>query len=415
VSIIAYITNQFPSAVEPYVIDEIAALRERGVKIITASGQWVEPGSLSPSYRRLAEETIYLQPVTVVVFLQALTFLLCRFRRVSDLLARALKDREPIRRRVHAVAHTLLGAVFAVRIKDAGVEHIHVHHGYFSSWVAMTAARLLNIGFSMTLHGSDVLLHGAYLDVKLKNCDFCATVSEYNRHYLLAHYPRVPATKILLQRVGVECGGHLAKRAHHRRNGQIEMLAVGRLHPVKDFEFLVKACELLKERRIPFRCRIAGDGPERDKLEHAIRDVNLDDRVQLLGHIAPERLGEYYKGADLVVLTSRSEGIPLVLMEAMARGKLVLAPDITGIPELVRDWENGFLFRAGSLEDFVSRVDLINQAWPALSYVRRGARLTVSQSFNREKNLESFCNFLLHRVPAPARCAIDESPVLQQI
>jgi len=415
VSVIAYITNQFPSPVEPYVIDEITALRERGVQVITASGQRVAPSSLSVQQRRLAEQTIYLQPMTVFAFVHAAAFLLRRFTSVSDLLARAMRGREPLRRRAAALAHTLLGAVFALKIRDSGVEHIHVHHGYFSSWVAMTAARLLNIGFSMTLHGSDLLLHGAYLDIKLKNCDFCATVSEYNRRYLLAHFPQVPAGKIVLQRVGVECDRRLAARAYHRRNGHLEMLAVGRLHPVKDFEFLVKACELLKEREIPFRCRIAGEGPEREKLESTIRHVNLDDRVELLGHIAPERLGDFYKDADLVVLTSRSEGIPLVLIEAMARGKLVLAPDITGIPELVRDWENGFLFRAGSLEDFVSRIDLINQAWHALSYVRRGARSTVTRSFNREKNLESFCDFLLHRVPAAERCGNHENPVLQQI
>jgi hypothetical protein len=148
-------------------------------------------------------------------------------------------------------------------------------------------------------------------------------------------------------------------------------------------------------------------------VNETIGSASLTECVELLGHIPPQRLNEYYKSADLVVLTSRSEGIPLVLMEAMARGKLVLAPDITGIPELVRDWENGFLFRAGSLEDFVSRVDLINEAWPALSYVRRGARSTVARTFNREKNLKHFCDFLLDRLPAHARGNKHASAVLQ--
>jgi hypothetical protein len=63
------------------------------------------------------------------------------------------------------------------------------HHGYFGSWIAMTAARLLNVGFSMTLHGSDLLLNGTYLDVKLSNCTFCLTVSEYNRAYINKRFP----------------------------------------------------------------------------------------------------------------------------------------------------------------------------------------------------------------------------------
>jgi colanic acid/amylovoran biosynthesis glycosyltransferase len=413
VSMIAYITNKFPSAVEPYVVDEVRALRERGVRVITASGHAIQRESLGPEERKLAEETLYLQPLDLGTLLKALWLLLREFGQVRDLLVRIARGREPLRQRVRAIGHTLLGGVLALRLRGTGIEHVHVHHGYFSSWVAMVAARLLKIGFSMTLHGSDLLLHGAYLDVKLGSCDFCATVSEYNRRYLLRHYPEVPASKIVLQRVGVQCGGRLTSHAYHRRNGHLEMLAVGRLHPVKDFEFLVRACERLRERHIAFRCRIAGEGPDRHRLEKTIGSASLTECVELLGHIPPQRLNEYYKSADLVVLTSRSEGIPLVLMEAMARGKLVLAPDITGIPELVRDWENGFLFRAGSLEDFVSRVDLINEAWPALSYVRRGARSTVARTFNREKNLKHFCDFLLDRLPAHARGNKHASAVLQ--
>jgi colanic acid/amylovoran biosynthesis glycosyltransferase len=415
VPVIAYITNQFPSAIEPYVTDEITGLRRRGVTVITASGQEVRANSLDPRLKKFAEQTLYLRPLTVVNLLQAMVYVSGRARRLTDLLKRIVDGKEPLRQKCAALVHTLLGAKLALALKQRGVEHIHVHHGYYSSWVGMTAARLLNIGFSMTLHGSDLLLHAAYLDVKLANCDFCATVSQYNRDYLLAHYPEISASKIVLQRMGVECGGRLTAQSHHRRNGHIEMLAVGRLHPVKDFPFLLHACELLKDRAIPFRCRIAGDGPDRKKLEAVIDGTALQHHVELLGHVDAERLGDYYKESDLIVLTSRSEGIPLVLMEAMARGKLVLAPDITGIPELVRDWENGFLFRAGSLEDFVARVDLINRAWPALSYVRRSARATIHRSYNRKKNLVSFCDFLLDRVTATPRCASNEDPVLQQV
>ena len=100
------------------------------------------------------------------------------------------------------------------------------------------------------------------------------------------------------------------------------------------------------------------------------------------------------------MLTSRSEGIPLVLMEAMARGKPVLAPAITGIPELVLDGKNGFLYRPGSLEDFVARVELIPTTPNPLSATCAAARQHVLQHFNREKNLAAFCNFLLQQIIA---------------
>ena len=125
------------------------------------------------------------------------------------------------------------------------------------------------------------------------------------------------------------------------------MLAVGRLHPVKDHAFLLRACHELKTSGADFACLIAGEGPERPWLEHLIRNLGLEDQVKLLGHLSRQQLDACYELCDLVVLTSRSEGIPLVLMEAMARGKIVLAPAITGIPELVKDGETGFLYRAG--------------------------------------------------------------------
>ena len=128
--------------------------------------------------------------------------------------------------------------------------------------------------------------------------------------------------------------------------GSLTLLAVGRLHPVKDHAFLIEACRQLQSFDVRFECMIAGEGPERRHLEVLIRKYGLEDRVTLLGHVRREQMGSLYDRADLVVLTSRSEGIPLVLMEAMARGKIVLAPAITGIPELVITGKSGFLYQA---------------------------------------------------------------------
>ncbi|HEY2116008.1 MAG TPA: hypothetical protein VGJ51_13010, partial [Candidatus Angelobacter sp.] len=106
---------------------------------------------------------------------------------VGELLSRALlRGKEPPTRRLKALLHTWLGAYYAVLLQKRGVEHIHVHHGYFGSWIAMVAARLLGIAYSLTLHGSDLLVNGSYLDAKLKNCRFCATISEFNRDYIRA-------------------------------------------------------------------------------------------------------------------------------------------------------------------------------------------------------------------------------------
>jgi glycosyltransferase involved in cell wall biosynthesis len=118
---------------------------------------------------------------------------------------------------------------------------------------------------------------------------------------------------------------------------------------------------------------------------------------------------------DVVVLTSRSEGIPLVLMEAMAYGKTVLAPAITGIPELVHDGETGFLYRPGSLSDFVNKLHMIRSSSPALSGLRRAARQHVLEHFDREKNLAALADLFVSRISSKQRTDLHENPVLQQI
>jgi glycosyltransferase involved in cell wall biosynthesis len=339
---------------------------------------------------------------------------------------------------VKALVHTLLGACYAVCLAGRGVDHIHVHHGYFGSWIAMVAARLLGVEFSMTLHGSDLLLQKAFLDVKLENCAFCRTVSEYNRRYILEHYPEIEAQKVVVSRLGVALVPNVrwfVLRTETRRS-DFTLLAVGRLHPVKDHAFLVRACAQLQERGVNFECSVAGDGPERRHLESLIRRLSLDTQVTLLGHVARNQMDSLYQRADVVVLTSRSEGIPLVLMEAMARGKLVLAPQITGIPELVIAGKTGFLYAAGSMEDFVDRLLFIHSLIQAehttdhlrsdvhssllsatrqLDWVRHAARVQVRHNFNCNTNLKSFGDLFISRIAARRECLPHEDFVLQQI
>src|SRR5438034_11187779 len=124
---------------------------------------------------------------------------------LGDLFLRALiRGGESPLRRLRAVLHTWLGAYCALSLQGRGVTHIHVHHGYFASWVAMVAALLLGINFSMTLHGSDLLLHAAYLDTKLKHCNFGTTISELSRRYMLDHHPDDDPAKIAVCRMRVE-------------------------------------------------------------------------------------------------------------------------------------------------------------------------------------------------------------------
>jgi len=423
---VAYLANQFPCPVEPYVGEEIAELRRRGVRVIAGSVR--RPATTAG--QRTPE--VVLQPLRITVLLRALLLCAGRWKRLSPLLVRIIFcGSEGPAQRLKAVLHTGLGACYAVQLRKRGVKHIHAHHGYFGSWIAMTAARLLNVGFSLTLHGSDLLLHGAFLDTKLKHCDFCLTVSEFNRRYLLQRYPGVTPGRVRVSRLGVALSEREPWSPARKLGARLALVAVGRLHAVKDHAFLVRACAQLRAHGVGFECCIAEDGPERRHLELLIRKYALQDHVTLLGHVPREQMDSLYDRADLVVLTSRSEGIPLVLMEAMARGKIVLAPAITGIPELVIPGKTGFLYEAGSLGDFVARLLSIHSllrspdsaercmgALPPgreLDWVRFAARVQVVHNFNRRKSLKSFSDDFLRRVILRKESLPHEDSVLQQI
>jgi glycosyltransferase involved in cell wall biosynthesis len=197
---------------------------------------------------------------------------------------------------------------------------------------------------------------------------------------------------------------------------------------VKDHAFLVRACTRLRDRGLDFECLIAGEGPERRRLEILIRESRLQDRITLLGHIARPEMDALYWRADVVVLTSRSEGIPLVLMEAMMRGRIVLAPAITGIPELVIPGKTGFLYAPGELLDLVAKIFLLEKlmcredrnAVSRLDWMRHAAQVQVVHNFSHWKNLARFSDRFVQLMPRRNLAkqhwsAHDENLVLQQI
>ena len=415
---VIYLANSFPETVESYVGEEIRELRKHGIHVVPCAVRRPKSG---PATLLEWNETRYCFPINVVTAVLA-TWTLCRHaRRLQDLFRRILGGEESLGRQIRTIAHTWLGAYLAVLTRDQEVHHIHVHHGYFSAWIGMVAARIVGASFSMTLHGSDLLVRADYLDAKLANCRFCYTVSEFNRQYLVSRYPQIDPGKVLLRRLGVDV---TLWRPHGQMPARdtFTILSVGRLHPVKNHAFLVLACRFLKSRGMQFRCAIAGEGEERKRLEQLILRLDLQQEVNLLGHVPREQLPALYASADLVPLTSHSEGIPLSLMEAMASGCVVLAPGITGSPELISDEKDGLLYSPDSMDNFLSKLELVFSRGAALDEMRIAARSKIKSRFNGALNLASFAQDFVSRIEkswAPAASSFEnhhhEDSVLQQI
>lgn len=398
---VATISMCFPSIIEPYAFDSIEALRRQGVKVVSFSISKPPADEVSYSLKGYLQETIYLRPLRVVPLIKAAVFSLWFMRQLKDIYVRVLLNgnEDPLRR-LKALSHIWLGVYFTLLLQPFHVKHIHAQHGYFGSWAAMIASRLLKVPFSFTLHGSDLLIDQVYLDLKIAECDFCFTISEYNKRYLLERFAPNDPGKILVNRMGVETGtgtGEEGPRGRHDPDRSFVIVCVGSLRPVKNHEFLIRGCAELKKKGVDYSCLIIGPGEQKRRLQELIENLGLVREVKLLGFVDKAQLDEFYSMSDIVVSTSHSEGIPLVLMEAMIRGKPVLAPNITGIPELVKDEETGFLYQSGSLDDFVNKLLSVRDRRDQLEDLGRCAREYVSIKFDKARNLDSFATILIGR------------------
>jgi glycosyltransferase involved in cell wall biosynthesis len=301
--------------------------------------------------------------------------------------------------RVKALHHLLLGIHFSLLLREKAVFHIHAHHAYSSSFIAMVAAKLLDITFSITLHGSDLLISKHFLELKIHESKFLFTISDYNKRQIIQRYGKRYENKISVIRLGVDTqlfDNHRAYKNHKQKHMLI--LAAGRLEKVKNFLFLVENLAEAKKRSIIFTCLIVGDGSQKRRLEKLIKKNDLTQNVKLLGICSKEILYRLVRTADVFVMTSKSEGIPQVLMEAMNTYTTVLAPKITGIPELVIDKKTGFLFTPDDKEDFLDNLESIYKNTNAAPTVLLAAKKHLTEFYDEHKNLHDFLNTFITKV-----------------
>jgi len=278
----------------------------------------------------------------------------------------------------------------AAQLRRDGIGHLHTHFISEPADLAELVTRLTAIPFSISAHAKDIYLSVADdLRRKLRAARFTVTCTEFNRKTLSAIAPDAVVHRMYH---GVD---HDIFHPRHRVASEKTplILAVGRLREKKGLDTLIDTCSLLRERGQPFRCEIAGYGEEREKLLARIEHRGLADRVTLPGKLTREQLLERYARAAVFVQPSRiaadgdRDGIPNVLLEAMAMGVPVVASRVSGIPELVSDGHNGLLVEPDdpmALADAITRLLSV----PGLcKQLGRNARETVSESFDNDRNL----------------------------
>ncbi|MFI5316438.1 MAG: glycosyltransferase family 4 protein [Myxococcota bacterium] len=387
---IGYFASEYPSISHTFIRREVIALRRRGLEIRTFSIHRPPSGApFGESDRREREQTSYLQPPGIVSTLAAhFRELLRSPLRYFRALAIALHHRTPgVRATVWSFFYFAEGAILADRLRRERIHHLHVHFAHAGADVARVACYLCGISWSLTLHGTADFEYPAVLTLgdKLRTARFTACASYFVRAQALRKLDPQYWDRLGVVRCGVEIPEHPARVSH---DGPTRILCVGRLSPEKGHHGLLRALAELRGSVPPFRVTFVGDGPMRADLESRARELGLSDAVVFAGARSEEDVMEFLASSDLFVLASLMEGLPVVLMEAMAFGLAVIAPRVAGIPELVDDQCEGLLFQPSDWEALKLQLRRMLEQADLRERLGAAGRVRVAREFAIERAVE---------------------------
>jgi colanic acid/amylovoran biosynthesis glycosyltransferase len=390
---VAYVMSRFPKLTETFILAELEAMDRAGVRIelhplLRQSGEPVQPAA-----ERWVERAHYLPFVSPAILRSQVRFLRERGRRRRYL--RAFTD---MIRGTWRSPNFLLGGLgifpkvahMSLAMLDERVDHVHCHFANHPALAGWLTHRLTGIPYSFTAHGSDLHVDRTMLATKVAEAAFVVTISGDNRALIEATAGDASSGKVEVIHCGVDPDAfQVADRA---AVGPLRIVAVGTLHEVKGQAHLIEACRRLAERGVDFTCRFIGDGPDREALTKRIDRAGLADRVTLAGRMTSDAVAAELARADVLAAPSvptsggKREGIPVVLMEAMAAGLPVVASRLSGIPELVTDGVSGLLVPPGDDDALADALERL--AGDAGLRARLGAagRETVVRDFDVDRN-----------------------------
>ncbi|HEV3112086.1 MAG TPA: glycosyltransferase [Candidatus Binataceae bacterium] len=286
-------------------------------------------------------------------------------------------------------------------MREASVRHLHVHFATPASTVGLIAARIYPIGLSLTVHGPDEFYDapGYCLAEKIAGASFICCIGMYARSQLMKLSPPRHWSKFEVAPLGIFLG-EFAPRNARRTSDRFEIVSVGRLVPAKGQHILLAAMHNLVRAGRNVCLRLVGDGPDRTALEDDARRRGLEGVVVFEGAVNPDRIRAVYESADVFELASFAEGIPVVLMEAMAMEIPCVATFITGIPELIRDGLDGLLVAPSDVAALADAIGRLMDDTEMRHRLGRAGRQRVVEHYNLEVNIPRLGEIFRRRLEA---------------
>jgi colanic acid/amylovoran biosynthesis glycosyltransferase len=403
---VGYLLSRYPAISHTFFLKEVLGLRERGMAIEVTSINHPDRlrKDLPPVEAAEADRTFYvkstsLAAVTWQVFAIAVTHPGVAWRGLRAALRLGELD---LLRRAYALFYLAEALLVGDWMRRRSLTHLHVHFGGPVATVGMLTAQAWQIPWSVTLHGPDEFFDqdASYLRQKIVSASFVICISDFCRSQVLRIAPSLDASHLEVVRLGVDCTALQPPqtKAAYGAPRPLHLVCTGRMVAAKGHRILLEAIAALAAANVGVTCALIGDGPERPALEALCGRLNIAKQVHFLGAMAHEpTLAEVAK-ADVFVLATFAEGLPVALMEAMALGVPCVSTTIAAIPELIESGKNGLLVPPANSAALAAALHRLATDEQLRLELGRKARQTAETNYNLATNLDLLASVWARRL-----------------
>lgn len=394
---IGYLISQYPATNHTFILREIRGLRATGGKIAVCSIRRPDRplASMTPEEQEESNAAFY------VGLAQMLGAHLCTFaarpaKYLRGFVYSGWLAGPDLKRLAYHLAYFAQAIVVGEWLRKQGITHLHSH---FSSTVALLTGHVFPITWSATFHGPDEFTDpmGFHLAEKCRSAAFHIAISNFGRSQMMRWSSPTEWPKYEVARLGVDPEIFLP-RPFRESAETSEIIFVGRLAPVKAQDLLVDAISLLVRRGRSVRLRLVGGGESRSSLESQIQARGLQGHVVLEGPLNQDRVLDLYRQTDIFALASFAEGVPVVLMEAMAMEIPCVATWVNGIPELIRDGIDGLLVAPSDVEGLANAIEKLIDDPELRRRLGQAGRLRVISDYNIQRNVAALGEIFQRRL-----------------
>jgi colanic acid/amylovoran biosynthesis glycosyltransferase len=402
---VAWIVSRFPHVSETFIVRELNAVAARGELEIELMSLFpsVDP-LVHPSASRWVDRLRRPRPAEGVLALAVWAFRR-PWRTVRAVADTILDHRRRPSLMLRSLATLAPAARHALTVERLGIRHVHAHYATYPALAAWLCGRLTGVSYSFTAHAHDIFVDQSMLDRKVREAAFVVVISDFNRRFLEEH--AASDTPVHVVHCGIDPESFLPSATTAPSAGA-RILCVASLQEYKGHAVLLAALAEARDRLGPVSVDLVGGGELRGELERRCRELGLADAVRFHGSLDEPAVARLFAEADLFVLPSivardgQMEGIPVVLMEALASGLCVVATRLSGIPELIRDGETGFLVEPGDPEDLAAGLErALGGGCAGLD--REAGRRLVESEFSVERSAERLSELVLAQGAGRAR------------